>query len=383
MESYERRLEDFYHYLKNKSQRMIGYPANQSYDFSELYDFFKLSINNIGDPLSDGPFKVKAHEFEREVVEFVADITGIENNDFWGYVTNGGTEGNMYGLYLARELYPDSIVYYSKEAHYSIPKILKLLKMPSIAINTNSKGEMDLQDLENVLQINRTKIPLFLATIGTTMKGAVDSVSGMQEIVKRLAFPNHYIHCDSALGGMILPFCDQAPKFGLSSGVHSLSISGHKMFGSPMPCGVVLAKKTYVDRIGSSVEYIGAIDTTLSGSRNGHTTLLLWYTIKKNGFNGFKQMIHKCFKTADYLIEKLNSHGIKAWRNKYSVTVVFERPQDEAIINKWQIATQDDFAHILAMPHVTKEHLDEFITDLLLSRANLKHLNKPKEAPRL
>ncbi len=224
MESASKRLKDFYEYLKSSSQKMIGYPANQNYDYSELYDFFKISINNIGDPLSDGPFKVKAHEFEKEVVEFVAEITGIEDHNFWGYVTNGGTEGNMYGLYIAREMYPESIVYYSKGAHYSIPKILKLLKMPSIAINTNKNGEMCINDLRDTLKINRTMTPIVLATIGTTMKGAVDPIGKIQNIIQDLAFPNHYIHCDSALGGMILPFCDEAEKFGLANGVHSLSI---------------------------------------------------------------------------------------------------------------------------------------------------------------
>lgn len=366
MEHYKVRLREFYQYLKGKTDRMIGYPANQIYDYSEIYDFFKLSINNIGDPLSDGPFKIKAHEFEKEVVEFIAEISGVKDNNFWGYVTNGGTEGNMYGLYVARELYPDSIVYYSKEAHYSIPKILKLLKMPSITINANEYGEMDLDDLEGVLKINRTKTPIILATIGTTMKGAIDSVAGIKKLIESFAFSNHYIHCDSALSGMILPFCESAPPYGLLHGAHSLSISGHKMLGSPMPCGVVLAKKDYVDRIGSSVEYIGAIDTTLSGSRNGHTTLLLWYAIKKHGFIGYKNIIRECLAVSDYLIEKLASHGVKAWRNKFSITVVLPRPTDE-IVNKWQIAIQGDIAHIITMPHVTRDQMDEFVSDYVKS----------------
>jgi histidine decarboxylase len=369
VESATKRLKEFYEYLERRSEKMIGYPANQIFDYSPLYDFFKLCINNIGDPLSDGPYKVKAHEFEKEVVEFIAEITGIENNNFWGYVTNGGTEGNMYGLYVAREMYPDSIVYYSKEAHYSIPKILKLLKMPSISINTNDNGEICLKDLEESFKINRTKTPIVLATIGTTMKGAIDPVQKILELIKNLSFPNHYIHCDSALGGMILPFCDDAEKFGLADGVHSLSISGHKMLGSPMPCGIVLARKDFVDRIGQSIEYIGAVDTTLSGSRNGHTTLLLWYAIQKNGKEGFKKIIQTCIQNADYLIGELAKKDIKAWRNNYSVTVVFPRPC-EKLVNKWQIAIQGDIAHVITMPQVTKEQIDKFLEDYALCECN-------------
>ncbi len=363
MEAVFDRLESFYNHLENYSKNMIGYPANLNYDYSPLYDFFKLSINNVGDPLSDGPYKVKAHNFEKEVVEFIADITGIADKNFWGYVTNGGTEGNMYGLYIARELHPESIVYYSKDAHYSIPKILKLLKMPSISINTNPKGEMCLDDLNDALKMNRTKTPIIMATIGTTMKGAIDPLDEIKELMKSLAFLDYYIHCDAALAGMILPFCDSAPSFGLSSGVHSLSISGHKMFGTPMPCGIVLARQDFVDKIGRSIEYIGSVDTTLSGSRNGHSTLLLWYAIQKNKKSGFKEIVKRSIDNADYLIDKLQDLKINAWRNNFSNTVVFPKPS-EKLINKWQLAYEKDLAHIITMPHVTKNQIDQFILDL-------------------
>ena len=363
MQEYEEKLKSFLNELGHKSERMIGYPANFDYDYSFLYDFFKYSINNIGDPLSDGPYKVKAHSFEKEVIEYFADVTGIENNNFWGYVTNGGTEGNMYGLYVAREMYPDSIVYYSREAHYSIPKILKLLKMPSISINTDESGSMCLDDLKTSLAINRTKTPIIMATIGTTMKGAIDPLGDIKKMLNEFAFLDYYLHCDAALSGGLLPFVDGAPEFGLASGVHSLSISGHKMFGCPMPCGIVLARKDYVDRIGRSIEYIGAIDTTLSGSRNGHSTLLLWYSIQKHGLEGHKKMAKQCLENAKFLVKQLVDKNIEAWANDYSITVLIPKPS-QVLIDRWQLATQGDLAHIITMPHVTKELLEIFVKEL-------------------
>ncbi len=362
MAATENRLEDFYHYLETKKEKMIGYPANQDFDYSFLYEFFKFSINNIGDPLSDGPYQIKAHEFEKEVIEYIAQLTGVSGNNFWGYITNGGTEGNMYGLYVARELYPESIVYFSKDAHYSIPKILKLLKMPYIAIKSNDKGEMCLGDLKQTLLINRTKTPIILATLGTTMKGALDPLDEIKELISDMSFLNHYIHVDAALSGMILPFLENAPKFGLSHGIHSFSISGHKMFGSPMPCGIVLARKDYVDRIGQSIEYIGAIDTTLSGSRNGHSTLFLWYSIQKYRNGGYKRIMASCIENAQYAVEKLKTLGINAWRNPFSITVLFDRP-NPSLVSRWQLACQGEISHLITMPHVTKEQIDEFIED--------------------
>ncbi|MCT4642153.1 MAG: histidine decarboxylase [Bacteriovoracaceae bacterium] len=362
MQATQALLQDFYTYLLKQRKQMIGYPSNQSYNFENLYKFFELSINNIGDPLSEGPYKLKAHKFEKEVVEFLADLVGVEGDNFWGYVTNGGTEGNMYGLYIAREIYPNSIVYYSQEAHYSIQKILKLLKMPSIAIKTYKNGEIDIEDLERALSVNRTKTPIILATIGTTVKSGFDNLPKIKNLLKDYAFTNHYIHCDAALGGMILPFCDDAFEIGLKSGVHSISVSGHKMFGSPMPCGIVLARKDYVDKIASSVEYIGALDTTLSGSRNGHTTLLLWYAIQKNQYEGYKKIVEKCLKNAQFAVQEFNKIGIKAWRNKFSNTVVIPKPS-RALLEKWQLAHEGKIAHIITMPHIDQSDISKFISD--------------------
>jgi hypothetical protein len=83
--------------------------------------------------------------FEREVVSFYADIFNAPANNHWGYVTNGGSEGNLYGLYLARELYPNGIVYYSEATHYSVQKNLHLLNMNSIVIRSQPNGEMAFQ----------------------------------------------------------------------------------------------------------------------------------------------------------------------------------------------------------------------------------------------
>ena len=38
----------------------------------------------------------------------------------------------MYGLYLGRELFPDGVVYFSQDTHYSVVKILSVLKARNI-----------------------------------------------------------------------------------------------------------------------------------------------------------------------------------------------------------------------------------------------------------
>ncbi len=47
--------------------------------------------------------------------------------------------------------------------------------------------------------------------------------------------------------------------------------------------------------------------------------------------------------------------------NELSNTVVFERPQEEAFVRKWQLACEGPIAHVVVMPNVTITKLEEFV----------------------
>ena len=180
-----------------------------------------------------------------------------------------------------------------------------------------------------------------------------------------LALPRSYIHADAALSGMILPFVDDPQPFGFDSGVDSIAISGHKLIGSPLPCGVVVTKQEYTAQIGRAIEYVGALDTTLLGSRSAITPLIIWYALTKYGHDGFRRIVAGMLDTAEYAVERFNAHGIPAWRAKHSPTVVFPRPSPYALF-QWQLAPMGDIAHLITMPHVTREMIDEVIADYLV-----------------
>ena len=358
-----KRLDKLEQHCIEESSKFIGYPCNAIYDYSQLFRFLRFSVNNIGDPFLPSNYHINSLEFEREVLEIFRELTKAPKDSFWGYVTNGGTEGNMYGLFLARELHPEGIVYYSEDTHYSVNKIMRVLNVRNIMIRSNPDGTMDLEDLRESLNIHRDVPSIVNVNIGTTMKGAIDDLAGIHEIIKDLAIQQYYIHADAALSGMILPFVDDPQPWNFPSGIDSIAISGHKMVGSPIPCGVAVAKKSNVDRIARSVEYVGTMDTTMSGSRNGITPLFLWYAFMSRGIDGYRQVVRNCFQVADYAIEKLKSIGRDAWRHKNSVTVVFPRPSME-LISRWQIAVHHEVAHIITMPHVTTELVDRVVEDI-------------------
>jgi histidine decarboxylase len=358
----QKRLESFLGKLQHLRRYFIGYPCNQEFDYSALAPFLGFTINNVGDPFGGSNIPLNTHEFEREVLADFAELTHAPKDDWWGYVTAGGTEGNMYGLYVARELFPDSICYFSEDTHYSVAKVLRLQHTRNIMLKSQPNGEIDYADLRETLRIHRDCPPIIFANIGTTMKGAIDNLATIRGILEELAIPNAYIHADAALSGMILPFVDDPQPWDFADGADSISISGHKMLGSPLPCGVALARKRHVDRIARSIEYIGALDTTIAGSRSAVAPLYLWYRLRTLGCDGCRSMVQRSIHLADYAISALAKHGVEAWRHKNSITVVFPRPAD-AVMKKWILAPRKGIGHIITMPHMTEDIIDEFAAD--------------------
>ncbi|PYF72911.1 histidine decarboxylase [Pedobacter nutrimenti] len=356
--------------VKHNTELFMGYPVSKDFDYTSLLPFLKYPMNNLGDPFVPSTYAVGSRALEKEVVEFFAELFRAEKDNWWGYVTNGGSEGNLYGLYLARELHPKGMVYYSEATHYSVQKNLHLLNMENITISTQTNGEMDYEDLENTIRMNRQLPVIIMANIGTTMTEARDDIGRIKAILKKLAIKHYYIHADGALSGSYSAFLEPRPAFDFADGADSIAISGHKFMGTPMPCGVVVVKKSNRDRIARSVAYIGSMDTTISGSRNGHSPLFLWYTIKKLGMEGLKQRALHCLDTARYAEEKLHEMGIPAWRNPNSITVNFPEPA-AAIRKKWQLAAESGSSHIICMPNIGKNQIDQLLQEIRESQFEL------------
>ena len=169
-------LDRFLDRLKRDAELEIGFPVAFDFDYDALKPFLSFSLNNAGDPFMPMTYLLNSHEFEQEVVAFFAGLARAQDGDWWGYVTNGSTEGNLYGMYLARELLPDGIVYFSQDSHYSVGKNLHFLNMRHIMIRSQPNGEIDYDDLRETLRIRRDAPPIIFANIGTTMKEARDDI---------------------------------------------------------------------------------------------------------------------------------------------------------------------------------------------------------------
>jgi len=136
-----------------------------------------------------------------------------------------------------------------------------------------------------------------------------------------------------------------------------------------MPCGVQITRMEHINVLSSNVEYLASRDATIMGSRNGHAPIFLWYTLNRKGYKGFQKEVQKCLRNAYYLKDRLRDAGISAMLNELSSTVVFERPIDEDFVRRWQLACQGNIAHVVVMPSVTIEKLDDFVNELVEKRS--------------
>jgi histidine decarboxylase len=343
----------------------IGFPGAVDFRYSSLAPFLDRLINNIGDPYRDPAGADHTKDLERQVVQFLADLFRAPTSDRWGYVTTGGTEGNIHALYAARSRLPDAVLYVTRSAHYSVPKAGDLLRMPTVVVDTTGCGEMDYTDLRAAVMARRDRPAVVVANIGTTMTEAVDDTARIVAVLDQVGVPDRHVHADAALAGIPLALLDpaQRPCCDLSEGADSITVSGHKFLGCPFPCGVVLTRRSLIDAMASPVGYIGCADTTLTGSRSGHAPLLLWYALRRHGIDGLRRRAEHSRALAEHTLTRLTAMGWPAWRNPLAFTVMLKTPP-RSVTRRWTLASVDGWSHLICMPGITREQIDAFLDAL-------------------
>ena len=81
-----------------------------------------------------------------------------------------------------------------------------MYRMPTEAVDTLPTGEIDYEHFRSRLQANKDKPAIVNVNIGTTVRGAVDDLDRILEILNEEGFDEDrfYIHCDGALFGLMV-----------------------------------------------------------------------------------------------------------------------------------------------------------------------------------
>jgi histidine decarboxylase len=316
--------------------------------------------------------------------------------------------------------------------------------------STYGSGRIDIDKLKVLVDYFAGKgHPIIVSlNFGSTFKGALDDVQKVCDTLlpvfvkhklherevtytsgakhKRRGF---WIHVDGALGAGYVPFLRMAaeedkyafkpdseiPKFdfGVTSKsgnvtkdmVSSIAVSGHKWMGAPFPTGVFMTKVKYQMQPPDKAEYIGSLDTTFAGSRNGFSPIVLWDHLAKHPYDRQVSLITHSQRMAAYLEQqliRLEEYWIKKRkkekgflhiaRSPLAITVRFRKP-NARIVAKWSLSTvtmlmtpgnletKAEMAHVFLMSSATQDKIDAFIADLHDPDAFNPKVDEPFAAP--
>ncbi|MYS81500.1 pyridoxal-dependent decarboxylase [Embleya scabrispora] len=324
------------------------------------------------------------------------------------------------------------IAFFSEDTHYSLTKAVRALAIDTFhavgstrypnenplrpgapwptEVPSTADGAIDIERLATLVRFFACRgYPILVSlNYGSTFKGAYDDVAAVARTVRgicteyglhrrrirRAATDDHdersgyWLHIDGALGAGYAPFLEMARNVGMVdqappvfdfriADVHSLTMSGHKWFGTPWACGVFMTRTGLQMTPPKSSEYIGAADTTFAGSRNGFSALLMWDHLARHSYDDQVRLAAGCDRLAGYAHERLldlqHRLGRDLWvaRSPQALTVRFRQPRAE-IVHRYSLAGETvpvngvprTYVHLYVMRHLSRELVDELIADL-------------------
>lgn len=372
-----RRMTETARKLVERQKLQMGYPFDQETNLTGFYEWLletglcNTTLISVGSPYKEAWDMLHVDEFEREVVDFVAGTFGFRGGH-WGVVTNGGTDGNLHGIYFGRktleaksELPP--ILYVSAEAHYSMQKLGDILRIETRIIGVHPTGQMDIEDFRR--QLDPTRPALVAIAVGGTFKGAIDDQRAIDRVLKEVKPPACYRHLDVALFGGYLPWLDDPAARELvdqaAMGFDSLAVSGHKFFALNEPAGVFLCRKEILQHLTKlTVPYLGGIVMpTISCSRSGFDVLKLYWRIMTTGPAGFRAEANHVLAMTAKLLAALAARGVEAHANPWSNTVYFRRPREE-VVHRCCMACSGEFSHVVVMQYFDEELVERLADEI-------------------
>jgi glutamate/tyrosine decarboxylase-like PLP-dependent enzyme len=281
-----------------------------------LGDLLAVVLNN-----SMYTYKVAGPQagIEKTMIHTLCNMVGFEGGD--GTIAPGGSLANLMGMIMGRDASEGDAhnqgvtgkmtVYTSKSSHYSIPKNAAFMGVGREQVRyveVTEKGEMDVEELARQIEKDKNEgfIPaVIIATAGTTVLGAFDSIEDIAPVAKE---NNVWLHVDGAYCGGVI-FSNEYRRLVKGIGkADSFSFNAHKMLGTPLSCSLFLTKHKdqLFNSFSNAAEYLyqtGADNFDLGktslqcGRRND--ALKFWCLWKSIGTKGLEEMVDHLFYQAE------------------------------------------------------------------------------------
>ena len=367
----EKKLEKDFSY---DSGFILGSMCTEPLDITkEIY--VKYVSKNLGDP---GLFLGTA-ALEEELIFEIGALFG--NRNIIGTFTTGGSEANLIAMRIARNLrsdIKDPEVVVPASAHISFNKAADLLKLKLRKVKLMDNFQVDLNHFESLINKNTCAV---VGVAGTTSLGLIDPI---EEIGNLVEGKNIFFHIDAAFGGFVLPFLKrlgyQIPLWDFSvKSVDSITADPHKMGLGIIPSGGYFIKDALIlQKTGFEIPYLAGGPFKhfhIVGTRPGGPIIAFWVILKYLGINGFNEIIRKCMENTEFLRQRISEiNGIKLAVDPIMNVVGITTENGDSICeienalrnNNWMLGKFLDLnlVRVVIMPHVKREHLSNFVSDL-------------------
>ena len=360
----------------------VSFPQTYPHKISlyALSRFLPLNQNNgRGDIDSSSTGTAR---LEYEVIRMVSNL--VNGNNVEGYISTGGTESNIEAVWIAKKIIGKrkTILIKTILTHHSIDKAADILDIETINVPLNKNYTLDSKKMQDIIETQIKKgITGFIviATAGYTATGTVDEIYDISKRIDTIKKENNIrilLHVDASFGGFVLPFLNSERSFDFRiKNVSSMALDMHKMGFVPYSAGIFLCRNGMRKGVSRLVEYTNAIDSTLSGSRQGAYAAACWATLQNLGRAGYTEIIKKCIENKKWMIKSLN----RIFKN---ITIIEDKDMNVFAMNFGKSKDQrlpknieekyglnpininkKIFYRIYVMPHVTRGMLKKMVAD--------------------
>jgi aromatic-L-amino-acid decarboxylase len=276
--------------------RYFAYFATSASEPAILAELVAATLNSVAILWRTAP---AATELEGVVLEWVADLLGLPAG-WHGHIEDSASTSTLAALIAAREATGRDLVLCSEQAHSSVEKAARMLRMRLHKVECDQDFRLRPEALRDLDQA-----AVVVATVGTTATTSVDPVPAIADACER---SGAWMHVDAAYAGSAMVCPEHRWAFAGVERADSLVVNAHKWMLTPMDCSLLWTSRPEQLRGAFSLipEYLRTPDAedALSLSEYGPAlgrrfrALKLWAVLRCHGRSGLQAHIRSGIELA-------------------------------------------------------------------------------------
>jgi sphinganine-1-phosphate aldolase len=252
--------------------------------------------------------------FENDLVAFGRSILNGDEQVV-GSVTSGGTESILLATKAARDTArqrglrgtPNLVAPVTAHAAFHKAAAYLGIEIRTTAVDEGFRAIP--QAVEDAVDENTV---LVVASAPSYTHGVVDPVAAIGRVAAKTGL---WFHVDACVGGMVLPFLDDAPGFDFSiETVDSMSVDLHKYGYTPKGASLVL----YRSAARRSAQFFATAawtgypvaNATVQSTKSGAPLAAAWAAVQHLGSAGYRQLAAESWEATGQLLAAVRGSGV-------------------------------------------------------------------------